>query len=1371
MPHSNRTSRESLRLPPILARDRGRVLALMRRLSQASNGEASSLQQQLASLIARSHAAYQARMAVRPAISYPPELPVSERAEEIAALIAHHRVVVVCGETGSGKTTQLPKICLAAGRGISGQIAHTQPRRIAARTTAARIAEELGEPLGRSVGYRVRFQEVANPEGFITLMTDGILLSETQRDPWLAGYDTIIIDEAHERSLNIDFLLGYLRRLLEKRDDLHLVITSATLEAERFVDHFCPVAGKVPVVEVSGRTYPVQIRYRPIEMAEESEAPLYEAIVACLAEAWREGAGDALIFLPGEREIREARAVIEGSASLKHEFEVLPLFARQSPAEQARVFQRSNRLRVILATNVAETSLTVPNIRYVIDSGLARINRYNPRTRVEQLKIEPISQAAAKQRAGRCGRVMAGVCFRLYSEEEFAARPVQTDPKILRTSLAAVVLRMADLGLGEVASFPFLDPPPRRAVEGAYQELIELGAIEGQTRQLTPVGKLLARMPIDPHLGRLLVAGHERGCLREMRLLAAALSVPDPRLRPAGQEAQADQKHALFRGGERDAKSEFCWFLNLWSAWREASRHLSSNKQRQWASSHFLSWLRLREWHEVAGQLHALTGELGWVENETPASYEAIHTALLTALPHGVGMRAREEKPEHRGSYLGAKGVRFWLHPQSAAVRRAAPQWVLAAERVETTRLYARTVAAIDPRWIEAAVPHLIVREVGEPHWNGRAGEVRGLERGSLFGLPVYSGRSVAYRHIDPLLCRQLFIREGLVAGDLPPQRIARMPFLQHNLKLVVELRELEQRLRRPDLVDETLIAAFYEQRIPADVVDLASFEAWRREIERREPKWLFLTKEMLLTHDAAGAVTERFPATFDLFGQPLPLSYVHDPAARDDGVTLTVPLALLNQIPAARCEWLVPGMLEEKVLLLIKSLPNKQKHHLQPHAERARAFVAAAGEHPEWFKEPLLVVLSRWVAEQTGLATQPGHFRLETLPPHAFMNFRVVDGHGQVVREGRQLDALKRELGGKARGAFAELAARWQAQHQEVSSASIGKPPRMQGEQALPAPQRFASENRARNGALPLIEKSHNLAKPTTNRAETEPTGPATDWVWGTLPEIAEAVVAGVATVGFPALADAGEAGVVLRLFDTEEAAAAAHRRGLLRLFTLALKEPVRALAKCREFQQLSLLWLARGRSEPLEQTLVEAALSQVCLAEPLPRDEATFLERVRLGREKFLLVADALMRAAIGWFAAIDPIEKRLVRLEAAHPQAVADIRAQLAGLFPAGFFTQTPLARLNHYPRYLKGIDVRLDKLSKDPARDQRWQREWQEAARPWQRAVAELRGPMPPFFVEYRWLLEELRVGLFASELKTPVPVSVKRLLRLWGQQEG
>ncbi|MCX7946600.1 MAG: ATP-dependent RNA helicase HrpA [Hydrogenophilus sp.] len=1367
--------------PPILCRDRPRAMALWRRLQQGKGG--AEVGASLRALLEASHTAWKARAAARPVVSFPPELPVSERATEIIGLIANYRVVVVCGETGSGKSTQLPKMALAAGRGIAGQIAHTQPRRVAARTIAARLAEELGEPLGKSVGYRVRFEERAAAEGYVTLMTDGLLLAESQSDPWLNQYDTVIVDEAHERSLNVDFLLGYLHRLLTRRDDLRVVITSATIEAERFAAHFQKVVGKVPVVEVSGRLYPVEVRYRPVttvageeigawlrgeegerarrlgEMKEErgrEGRDLYEAIVACVAEAWQDAPGDVLVFLPGEREIREAREVLEQSApSLPFPFEVLPLFARQSATEQQRVFRPSgNGLRVVLATNVAETSLTVPNVRYVIDTGLARLNRYNPRSRVEQLKVEPISQAAAQQRAGRCGRVMAGVCFRLYDEDDFSARPRQTDPEIVRTSLAGVALRMLALRLGEVTEFPFLDPPPRRAVEGAYQELIELGAVDGSRRSLTPVGEAMAKLPVDPHLARLLVAGEALGCLREARVIAAALSIPDPRERPLGEEQAADQQHALFRGSEREARSEFFWFLNLWTAWREVARHHSSAKQRAWARAHFLSWLRLREWREVEGELHALTGALGWRDNETPASYEVLHTALLMALPHGVGVRSREEKPELRGSYLGARGVRFWLHPQSSTVRRSGAQWVLAAERVETTRLYARIAAAIDPQWIERAVPHLIVREVSEPRWDPRAGEVRGSERGTLFGLTVYSGRAVSYRSVDPALCRTLFIQEGLVNGNLPPQRVARMAFLQHNLALVSELRALEERLRRSDLVDERLIEAFYERQIPPEVVDLESFEAWRRQAEKDSPRCLFLEREMLLNHAAAGAVSERYPTTFDLYGEPLPLQYVHDPSAPDDGVTLVVPVALLNQVPAARCEWLVPGLLPEKVERLLKSLPPKQRHRLQPLAETVAAFLAEAESHPEWQRASLLSVLARWVEERCRVATSSASFRVELLPPYCLMNFRVVASDGQVLGEGRSLEELRHSLGPRAQSAFAELASVWRERQkeplvvskEEVEEAGIER----DGEQEEEGKGKEAKEKGRENEGEILGRR-------------------ATRWVWGKLPELVEAKVAGVTTIGFPGLVDCGEEGAEVRLFDTEEAAAAAHRRGVLRLLQVGMGKTIHRWLKGSEVQEAEIQWAATGRRERLLPQLLEASLTRAALNDGLPRDEEAFAATLSAARERFPLVAGELLRALCGWLTAQTSIERALTRLEESCPTTVADIRTQLAALFATDFLVTTPWERLQHYDRYLRAISVRLEKVAKDPARDLRWLAEWRRAAQPWTRAVAAARGPWQPFWEEYRWLLEELRVGLFASELKTPFPVSVKRLERLWTQQ--
>ncbi len=802
-----------------------------------------------------------------PKPGFPEELPVNQRRAEIAEAIRDNQVVIICGETGSGKTTQIPKICLELGRGEAGLIGHTQPRRIAARATATRIAEELNSELGGVVGYKIRFTDHTKPESYIKLMTDGILLAETQGDSLLSAYDTIIIDEAHERSLNIDFLLGYLRTLLLKRSDMKVIVTSATLDAERFANHFSNDGKPAPVIEVSGRLYPIEVRYRPIEddtkpgvvaqqgqrerelaaqrAARRQDKDLYEAIVDAVDELQREGPGDVLVFLPGEREIREAAEALR-----KHSFgghgpgtEILTLFARQSAQEQQRVFSRSGGRRVVLSTNVAETSLTVPGIRYVIDAGLARMNRYSVRNKVELLQVEKIAQSAAKQRAGRCGRVQDGICIRLYAEDDFNRRPVHTEPEILRSSLAGVILRMKSLHLGAVEDFPFIDAPTPRAIGDGYQLLNELGAVDDDNA-LTPIGKELAKLPLDPKIGRMILAARDRDCLREVLVIAAALSTQDPRERPPEQSGTADQAHAKFRlapDDKQEPRSEFLWYCNLWRVADEIWKHESSSKQKAWCKQHFLSWMRMREWRDVHGQLHALCAEHGWKENVEPADYEALHKALLTGLLGHIGVKQEETVGQNAGAYLGARGIRFWPHPSSYLAKKAG-KWLMAAELIDTSRLYARCIARIEPEWIEEVGGHIVKKQVYEPHWEKKHGAVRAYERGVLYGITLYARRPVGYADIDPVACREIFIREALVEGDLDDAHAKVMPFFQHNERLMVEIERLEHKMRRPDLlVDKSLIEAFYDAQIPQDVTDVRSFEAWRKKAERERPRRLYL--------------------------------------------------------------------------------------------------------------------------------------------------------------------------------------------------------------------------------------------------------------------------------------------------------------------------------------------------------------------------------------------------------------------------------------------------------------------------------------------------------------------------------------------------
>ena len=836
-----------------------------------------------------------------PRLSFDPALPVSGRREEIRAAIERNQVVIVCGETGSGKTTQLPKILLEMGRAAAGLIGHTQPRRIAARSVAARIAEELGSELGAVVGYKVRFQDRLGPDAAVKLMTDGILLAETQGDPQLRRYGTIVLDEAHERSLNIDFLLGYLVRLLPQRPDLKLVITSATIDAERFSRHF----GGAPVIEVSGRLYPVEVRYRPVggDAEDTTRKEEEQALAGAVDELCAQGPGDVLVFLPGEREIRDAAEVLRKRHPAGTE--LLPLYSRLSAAEQDRVFRPAGARRIVLATNVAETSLTVPRIRFVVDTGLARVKRYSYRNKVEQLRIENISQASAKQRAGRCGRVADGVCIRLYSEEDHDRRAPFTDPEVLRSSLAAVILRAASLGLGTVEDFPFLDPPSPRAIADGYALLAELGAVD-DAKQLTQIGRELAKLPLDPRIGRMLIAAQNEGCLDQVLVIAAALSAQDPRVRPMDNPAAADERHKRFA----DERSDFLAFLKLWQLfegkWEKACRENS------------LSVPRMREWRDVHSQLHATVSELGWrasrADPARPEGYRAIHRALLTGLLGNIGLRDTEG-----GSCTGARGIKFWVHPGSWT--RKPGRWLVAAELVETTRLYARTVASIEPQWLEDLGAHLIKRQRERPHWEKTRAQVVALERGTLYGLPVYANRRIHYGPLEPELAREIFIRSALVEGEFE----TRAPFFAHNRKLLHEIERLEHKSRRPDiLVDDALIQAFYDARIPQGIHNGADFEKWRREAERAEPKLLFLRREDLMRHEAAGITTENFPPRLQLGLNGFELEYTFEPGSPRDGVTLTVPVALLNQVPAARCEWLVPGLLREKVRLLAKSLPQR---------------------------------------------------------------------------------------------------------------------------------------------------------------------------------------------------------------------------------------------------------------------------------------------------------------------------------------------------------------------------------------------------------------------------------------------------------------
>jgi ATP-dependent helicase HrpA len=1314
-----------------------------------------------------------------PAFEFPESLPVSARRDEIARAITDHPVVIVCGETGSGKTTQLPKIAATlAGRGRAGLIGHTQPRRLAATTVARRIAEELGSPLGTHVGYKIRFNEKFSRGASIKLMTDGILLAESQADPLLRAYDTLIVDEAHERSLNIDFLLGYLRELLAgpRRHDLKVIVTSATIDAERFARHFAVGGEPAPVIEVSGRLYPVEIRYRDFDEAardDDDEDDLPSRIEEAIDELWRERAGDVLVFLPGEREIRDAaehlrRAHARGSAGrsgaplARGPLEVLPLYARLSVADQQRVFAGSGGRRVVLATNVAETSLTVPGIRYVIDTGTARVKRYRYRSKVEQLQIEPISQAAANQRAGRCGRVADGVCVRLYSEADFAARSRFTDPEVLRSSLAAVILQMKALRLAEIEAFPFLDPPPRKAIADGYALLRELDAID-ERNDLTAVGRQLARLPVDPHIGRMLLAARDGQCLREMLVIAAALSSQDARERPLDAQQAADQQHRRFA----DEHSDFVAIVKLWDYWRDAVERKESNRRLQTRlEREFLSPRKLREWSDVHGQLVEAVEQMHWRVNAQPASYEQLHQALLTGMLGNLGTRAPDEP-----LYQGTHETRFAVHPGSWLARRS-PRWLMAAELVETGRLYARTVARIEPAWVERVAAHLVRRSWSEPHWERKAGQVVAFERGVLYGLTIWSQRRVHYAPRDPVLARELLIRAALVAMDWDSD----LAFFRHNRRLVADVRKLEQQIRRPDLlVDEAWLYDWFDARIPAEVCSGAALETWYREAVREQPGLLELSRDELLRKEASGVDSEAFPRRVSMRGVRFDLDYRFDPGASDDGVTIVVPLYALNQVDAVRCEWLVPGMLADKVAALLKSLPQKLRRHLVPVGEHAAAFVerwaAAEGEHA-WGSRPLLTALIDDLRESRQLRAAPADFRLESVPAHLFMVFRLIDEHGGVLDVSRHLAELRARHGSRAQGSFQDAlrgianriaTAETVAGRDDrdgrgtVASAAAGRAARGAAAAAAPAADAAPDSSGSPAGGRDAGGSAAALVGLAGQRYR--------EWSFGALPELMELRRGRETLIGYPALVDDDDA-VELQVFDSPDEAAAAHRRGLARLFAIALREPLRFFERSLpELRQLAVAYAAFGGGEDLRRDLIGVVLERACLTEPLPADAEAFAARLAQARPRLALIGQELARAVQAVLTEHQAVLRRMPQARP-YPAAAADVARQLEDLMPAGWIGRTPAGQLAHLPRYLKAIALRIDKLRADPARDERLLAELAALQAPWRRALAQRRGQADPRLEEFRWLLEELRVSLFAQELRTPTPVSVKRLQKAW-----
>ena len=1355
-------------------------------------------------------------------ITFPESLPVSGRRQEIMEAMDRHQVIIVCGETGSGKTTQLPKIALALGRGklnatpddkgqVRGHlIGHTQPRRIAASSVAKRIAEELNTPLGEVVGYKVRFQDNLQKGASVKLMTDGILLAETQTDPLLKNYDTLIIDEAHERSLNIDFLLGYIKQILPKRPDLKVVVTSATIDADRFAKHFEGKDGPAPVIMVSGRTYPVEMRYRPFEG--EKDKDLNDAIADGVDELWAGGkGGDILIFLPGEREIREAadhvRKHLQNSPTLRSA-EVLPLFSRLSQAEQDRIFDGHTGRRIVLATNVAETSLTVPGIRYVIDAGTARVKRYSFRSKVEQLLVEPISQAAANQRAGRCGRVANGICIRLYDEVDFNGRDKFTDPEILRSSLAGVILRMKALGLGDVVHFPFLEAPSGRAIADGYQLLAELGAVDDHG-QLLPMGKELSRLPLDPRVGRMILEARERGAVAEVLIIASALSVQDVRDRPMEAQQQADQAHAKFD----DEKSEFTGYLRLWK-WLmdarggkvvaktraemaaqnkpaakpsarnqaflpvsqrtsgsmgaqvegtveerlalfnpaepqvEATHKISNRQWEQLLRQNFINIRRVREWRDTHSQLLTVVKEQKWLLNNEAAGYDAVHLSMLSGLLGNIGYKVEESE-----AYLGAHGIKFHPHP-GAHLSKKPGRWIVAAEQVETSRLYGRGIAAIEPQWLEEVGGHLLKKQLLDPHWSKKQADVVALERATLYGLVVYNGRRVSYGRVDPHEARNLFIRQAMVEGEWE----TKWHFLPANLKLMRKVEELEHKSRRQDvLVDDELIFAFYDQQLPHDVYSGATFDKWFRAESKAKPELLRLSKDELMRHEAAGITTDNFPKTVKLGGVDCTATYLHSPGDARDGITVTVPLFVLNQVSEDRAEWLVPGMLKDKIQALLKSLPQRPRSRFVPLPESAARLAELFMAQDRWAKGGLIDVLLKQVRDETSQDVKRADFKLDMLSPHLFMNFRITDEHGRQLGQGRNLGALKAEWGVKARGAFQALASLKVASVVAEQADLDGKQPEVKRNSGPSASNKGAPASRTEAAAPAVAPAQKHDAR-------------FKEWSFGELPELMEIKKGGTTLIGFPALIDHGDS-VGIEVFDEPEAAAAKHRVGLRRLFALQIKDALKYLEKnIPDLQKMAVAYMPLGTQEELRGQIIDVAIDRAFLQDPLPANEADFKQRVQDGRGRLTLIANEVARMSSTILTEYAAAARKIKDTKNA-PEVTKDAGEQLSKLVPKNFIAVAPWSQLGHYARYLKAITTRLDKYRADPARDAAKQKELQPLEQRYWRLVAERKGAVDARMQEYRWMLEELRVSFFAQELRTPYPVSSKRLDKVWAQLQN
>jgi ATP-dependent helicase HrpA len=1296
----------------VTARDQRR---LRRRLDALTKGEAAADRAALERELLAAEERVERRRASVPAITYPAALPISGRTADIAAALREHQVVVVAGETGSGKSTQLPKLCLELGRGVRGLVGHTQPRRIAARAVAERVAEELGGTLGDVVGYTVRFTDRVSDRTLVKVMTDGILLAEIQRDRMLRDYDTIIVDEAHERSLNIDFLLGYLGQLLPRRrgaDELKLVITSATIDTERFAQHF-----DAPVIEVSGRTYPVEVRYRPFgadgrdgrDGRDGGAAPgagderdQIQAVCDAVEELGAEPPGDVLVFLSGEREIHDTADALRRLALPATE--ILPLYARLSAGEQHRVFQPHPGRRIVLATNVAETSLTVPGVRYVVDAGTARISRYSRRLKVQRLPIEAISRASADQRAGRCGRVAPGVCLRLYTEDDYAGRPEFTEPEILRTNLASVILQMEALGLGDVASFPFVDPPDTRAVKDGVQLLEELGALDpaprDPRRRLTPTGRTLAQLPLDPRLGRMVLEAQRHGCVREVMVIAAALSIQDPRERPTEGLQEAAALHARFA----DPDSDFLSYLRLWEHLRQRQSEMSSNQFRKLCRAEHLHYLRVREWQDLYSQLRQVAGGLGIGMGEGTAHPDVVHRSLLAGLLSHVGLRHGDT-----GEYLGARGARFSIGAGSVLAKKP-PRWVMAAELVETNRVWARVAARIQPEWIEHLGGHLLKRSHGDPRWDARRATAMTTERVTLYGLPIVTARPVPWRRIDPAGARDLFVRHALVEGDWDADHGAdhgaAHAFLAANAARVAEVLALEDRVRRRGLlVDEDTRAAFFAARLPADVDSGRRFDAWWRRRRAEDPDLLHFRLADLLGPAARTVDPADHPDVWHQGALSLALSYEFEPGSVTDGVTVHLALPVLDRVRATGFDWQVPGRREELVTTLVRSLPKDIRRHVGPAGDQARAFLASAAPADG----PLLDVLARSLARTAGVAVPVEAFRLDRVPDHLLVTFVVEDLDGRWLALGKDLDVLQRDLRGEVRAAIAR--------------------------------------------ATGVVE--HDGLRAWT--ADT----------LGTLPRRVSTTGPGPVVHGYPALVDQGDA-VGVRVFANAADQDAAMRAATRRLLLVSVPSPRRALERSLPNEtKLALLRTPLGPLGALLDDCTGCAVDALVVEAGGPAwDADAFAELREVVRARLPSRTAAVLGTVGHVVGAVAAIEGRLAQLGAASlAPSVADVRAQLARLVRPGFVTATGAGRLGDLLRYVCAVEQRLDKLPEQPARD----RDRTRALQALEREYETLRdtfapGPVPDEVAELRWLLEELRVSTFAQVIGTPVPVSEPRLRR-------